>query len=137
MSLVDADSAILRLVDGGQPTDLAGLTRRRLTLSRKPHQSTLASRSSWVEQTGSNGPAIADLQADGIFVAGAAASLMRAAFLSAEPQAFELDVPSDGTWSGDFFIRQLVMDGRAEKELSFSLRLTSHGPLSFTPEPEA
>ena len=137
MSIVDADQAILRLVEDGQSTDLAGLTRRRLSLTRRPHQNTPASQSAWVGQSGCNGPATADLQAEGIFLAGAAASLMRTSFLSARPQSFELSIPSDGTWSGSFLVRQLVIDGRALGELSFSLRLTSDGPLTFTPDTEA
>jgi len=130
MSIVAADSAMLAL----NGVAIAGVAKRTLSLSRSLADSTHAGSSGWQDQSALQAAARGELRVQGVFVSGAAMAGAREAFLGGEAEAWSLELPSDGTWSGQFLIRQFDLIGEAETELTFSLRLTSTGPLQFQPE---
>ena len=132
MSLTSADQVVLRSGD----EVIAGITRRRLTLSQAVTDVTGAVESRWAIKAITDKPAEADLLAEGVFIANTAADVLRSAFLDGEAIGLELVIPHTGQWSGDFYVRQLTMTGKAEGELNFSTRLASTGSVVFTPEME-
>lgn len=132
MSVVAADLAELRVGPGSL---VSGLRRYRLSLDR-PSGDASAVGEPWGRATALQRPARAELRAEGLFVSGEAAGLIREAFTDGTPCAFSLFLPGDGTWSGDFIVRDLVLNGRSEGEVGFSLRIVSAGPVTFTPQTE-
>ncbi|MEM7517305.1 MAG: phage tail tube protein [Planctomycetota bacterium] len=132
MSLIPSDQATLFV--GPTAEKVGGLTRRIFTLSRAAEDISSASAEGWSEGSSAEHPAKAELRADGVFLSGSAISAVRAAFLAGHAEEFTLALAGDGSWSGRFLIRSLTLSGKAEEELTFSIRLVSTGPVDFQPE---
>ncbi|NRA29687.1 MAG: hypothetical protein HRU11_05430 [Parvularculaceae bacterium] len=103
-------------------------------MSRKLTDRTHAFSAGWADHSSRANPAQADLRAEGVFLSNDAMTSVRSAFLTGEAEPWALVLPGDGTWAGQFFVRDLQLSGVAESEISFSLRLLSSGPISFQME---
>lgn len=132
MSLLAADEVVLTVGEGASVAAITGIRRRKLVLSRRPGERTPAMSDGWSRHETHGRAGHADISVEGVLVADAAASALRSQFLSGEAGRFALELPRDGVWSGDFFIRQLTFDGKAEGEMQFALRIVSSGPVTFT-----
>ena len=130
MSLIPNDLARLSL-DG---EDVAGLTDRRFSLRRSLADRAHQGSDGWSEASSLENPIGAELSAQGLLVSNAALAAVRSAFLAGEARLWAFVLPGDGVWSGAFVLRSLDFSGKAEDLLSFSIRMVSDGPLSFTAE---
>ncbi|MEO1042131.1 MAG: phage tail tube protein [Pseudomonadota bacterium] len=134
MSLIAADQASLSLIDNGSPNLLAALRRYELSLSRPLTDTTQAAGSGWRSAAVLDRPLAIDLRASGVFVSGSAMAAVRNHLLAATAPAFALTLPGEGTWKGTYFITTLNLTGQSEEEIMFSLRLSSSGVVTFTPQ---
>ncbi|MEM7740053.1 MAG: phage tail tube protein [Pseudomonadota bacterium] len=136
MTLIAANRASLSLIDNAAPLLLAALRRYELSISRTSTDITQAAGSGWRDAAVLDRPLTADLRASGVFVTGAGMAAVREHLLAATAPEFAFTLPGEGTWQGAFYITSLSLNGQTEDELSFSLRLTSTGTLTFTPSVE-
>ncbi|NNU16983.1 hypothetical protein HK107_11695 [Parvularcula sp. ZS-1/3] len=132
MSAQAADLALLSVGEGTEQVPVAGLTRRSLRLDRRPGDRTTRDGAGWQEAEALTGPASAELRGEGVFLSGTAMDFIRTVFLEGESEVFAL-ASGGGEWRGRFLVRQLSFDGKAEDEMRFSIRLTSTGPVAFSP----
>ncbi|MEM6746447.1 MAG: phage tail tube protein [Pseudomonadota bacterium] len=135
MTIIAADHVSLSIFRDEDIFPLAALRRHELTLSRGFSDATSAGGTGWREAAVLDRPLTADLRASGVFVSGDATAALREAVLEAEAATFALHLPGEGTWQGAFHITTLSLAGQSEDEMTFSLRLTSNSPVTFTALP--
>ncbi|MEM9286309.1 MAG: phage tail tube protein [Pseudomonadota bacterium] len=135
MTIIASDQTSLSLIKDEGERPLAALSRHELTLSRGFSDATSAAGTGWREAEVLDRPLTADLRASGVFVSGDAMAALREAVLEAEAATFALHLPGEGTWQGAFHVTTLSLAGQSEDEMTFSLRLTSNGPVTFTALP--
>lgn len=130
---------LLKLGDGGAPenfTTVAGLRAKTLSLSAASVDATHAeSEGRWREILAGAGVRQASLSGAGVFLSGAAADAVRAAFFAGAVRRWRVVAPGLGTIEGPFHIANLDYSGAFDGEAQFSLALESAGPLQFTEEP--
>lgn len=129
MIMVPSDSIELRL--DGQA--VAGLREQRLSLKRALVDRTDQSSTGWAQVSAFEKPVGAEISGHGVFISAETMDAVRMAFFEGAANAWSLELPGDGTWSGAFLVRHLEFTGRAEDLLAFSIRMTSTGPVTFTP----
>lgn len=130
---------LLKLSDGGTPpvfAAVAGLRARTLSLNAREVDVTHAeSEGGWRHLLAGAGVRQASLSGAGVFLDGAAADALRAAFFAGETRVFQITLPGLGVIEGPFLIANLDYAGDHEGEATMALALASAGPLAFTAAP--
>jgi TP901-1 family phage major tail protein len=135
MSAHRGKDLLLKISDGGAPpvfTTVAGLRARTLSLNAREVDVTHAeSAGGWRELLAGAGVRQASVSGAGVFLDGAAADALRAAFFAGEARVFEITLPGLGVVMGPFLIANLDYAGDHEGEATVSIALASAGALSF------
>jgi len=125
---------LLKIGDGGAPeafASIGGLRARTLSLNAAPVDVTHAESGGWRALLAEAGMRQASVSGGGVFLADAAAALVRNVFFSGQIRNWRIIIPGFGEIIGPFFIANLDYAGAAEGEVDFSISLDSAGPLSF------
>lgn len=121
--------------EGGGFTSVAGLRTRALSLNAATVDVTHSgSAGGWRELLAEAGARQASVSGAGVFISGAAADAVRAAFFAGAVRSWELVIPGLGRLKGPFQIANLDYAGDHDGEATMALALESAGPLSFAPE---
>ena len=138
MGAVRARDVLIRIGDGGAPEnfdDIGGLLARTIALSARLVEATTAqSPQAWRELIAGSGTKRIELVGRGWFWDAVYDEKMRAAFFAGATPRFQLDVFGFGMFEGPFAIAELNYGGESDDITTFSMRLTSAGAISFTPE---
>lgn len=127
----------LKIGDGASPesfTPVAGLRARTLSLNAGTVDATdVGSTGRWRALLGGAGVRSASVSGSGVFRDSAADAAMRDAFFAQDARTWHLVVPDFGTLEGPFLITGLDYAGEHDGEVTWTITLSSAGPLSFTP----
>jgi TP901-1 family phage major tail protein len=129
---------LLKIGDGGAPETfaaVAGLRARTLSLNAETVDVTHAESGGWRALLGGAGVRQAAVSGAGVFLSGAAAETVRAAFFAGAIRAWRIVIPGLGAIVGPFLIANLDYSGASEGEIDFSIALASAGPLDFEAAP--
>ncbi|MDZ7629692.1 MAG: phage major tail protein, TP901-1 family [Parvularculaceae bacterium] len=125
---------LVRIGDGASPevfTTVAGLRTRTFSLNAREVDATHSESGGWRELLAGAGVKQAAVAGAGVFLDGAAADMLRAAFFAGAVRTFNLVVPGLGTMTGPFLIANLDYAGDHDGEATVSLALASAGPIAF------
>lgn len=128
---------LLKIGDGGAPEafqSVAGLRARTLSLNAAPVDVTHAESGGWRALLEGAGARQASVSGAGVFLTGAAADAVRAAFFAGAVRTWRIHIPGFGEISGPFLIANLDYSGASEGEVDFAIALESAGPLAFAGE---
>ncbi|MEQ8177930.1 MAG: phage major tail protein, TP901-1 family [Amphiplicatus sp.] len=129
---------LLKLGDSGDPetfASVAGLRTRTFSLNAGSVDITHAqSEGGWRELLAGAGLKQASVSGAGVFLSGAGAEAIRAAFFAGEVRNWRLVMPGLGEIEGPFQIANLDYAGAHDGEATFALALDSAGALAFAPE---
>jgi TP901-1 family phage major tail protein len=130
---------LLRIGDGAPVetfTTVAGLRARTLSLNAQSVDVTHSeSEGGWRELLSEASVRQASLSGAGVFLSGAAANAVRAAFFSGATRTWRVVIPGLGEITGPFLIANLDYSGPHDGELQCALALESAGALSFAEAP--
>ncbi|MEM8935286.1 MAG: phage major tail protein, TP901-1 family [Pseudomonadota bacterium] len=138
MSAQRGKDLLLKIGDGGAPesfSSVAGLRTKTLSLNARIVDATHAeSEDGWRELVAGAGVKQASVAGSGVFLSGASAETVRAAFFAGTAQNWQIVIPGFGDLTGAFSISNLDYAGDHDGEASMSLALESAGALTFTAE---
>lgn len=132
---------LLKLADAQAPeifSTVAGLRTRSLSLNAQSIDITHSqSIGGWRELLEGGGVRQASIAGNGVFLDGAAAETVRAAFFAGAVRTWQIILPGFGRIEGVFQLTNLDYAGDYDGEITMALALESAGPLTFTPEGDA
>ncbi len=136
MSAQRGKDILLKIEDGGGNfSSVAGLRTRTMSLNAATVDITHAqSAGGWRELLADAGARQASVSGAGVFISGAAAETIRAAFFAGDIRRWEIVVPGLGRLKGPFQIANLDYAGDHDGEATMALALESAGALVFEPE---
>lgn len=138
MSAQRGKDLLLKIGDGGAPETfitVGGLRAQTLSLNAQTVDITHAeSAGGWRELLADAGVRQASVSGSGVFLSGAAAEAVRAAFFAGGVQNWEIVIPGLGALTGAFQVANLDYAGEHDGEATMALALESAGALVFTPE---
>jgi TP901-1 family phage major tail protein len=129
---------LLKIGDAGAPeafTTIGGLRARTLSLNAEAVDVTHAESGGWRALLTEAGMRQASVSGAGVFLSGAAMSLVRDVFFAGQVRNWSIVIPGFGRIQGPFLIGNLDYAGASEGEVDFSIALESAGPLSFEAVP--
>ncbi|MDD9910842.1 MAG: phage major tail protein, TP901-1 family [Ahrensia sp.] len=124
---------LLKLINGGTPTTVAGMRSRRIAFNTDTVDVTdFESAGRWRQLLAGAGVQRASISGSGIFKDSASDEMVRGLFFNGTIESWQIVIPDFGTVEGEFQITALEYSGEHTGEVTFDLALESAGPLSFT-----
>ena len=134
MAVQKGRDLLLKMSDGADSPSfvtIAGIRARTVSLNAKTVDITDSQSNGWRELLEGAGIRSMSVSGSGVFRDDASDALLRDAFFSQAQVAWQVIVPSFGTFAGVFLIAALEYAGQHDGEATFSLTLASAGEVSF------
>ena len=132
--------ALLVKIGDGAATEafsnLCGLNSKAITINNSmidvtTPDCTTPSGALWTESL--NGVKNVTISGDGYFEDSVPELRMNTVAMAADPKAnFTVTIPAFGTYAASFYLESLEFGGETEGGVTYSLTLTSNGPVTFT-----